>query len=275
MPSGGEWRRAKQAFSVAARNRNSWLLHLPANLGLLGLAWAWLWITEATAWRVVLSLLLAAGIALGAVWLHSATFVFYGQAHREPPARLRSAFARVLGHLPACLVLAAVVAALCWAVFRVGEVWLGAGAARLSSTFTQATQTPISPDQVRPVIEGALLGVRWVLIPLVFLPLASRAANGGWRWLRRAGLRESFHVLRRPAWWGWYLLLLMMGAVLPRLLLGWVPEFEGLAAQAASLVLRFGVAYLLLIASWLVLVSLLESRFAGQPQPDVEPGPGE
>ena len=41
---------------------------------------------------------------------------------------------------------------------------------------------------------------------------------------------------------------------LGRWLIGWVPGVEGFGLQAASMVLRFGIAYLAVVLSWLHLV---------------------
>jgi hypothetical protein len=47
-------------------------------------------------------------------------------------------------------------------------------------------------------------------------------------------------------------------------LLGWVPAVSGLAVQAISLAIRFGIAYAVLIGCWLMVAAL---RSGGIPPP--------
>jgi len=47
------------------------------------------------------------------------------------------------------------------------------------------------------------------------------------------------------------------------LLINWVPKIEGLAGQLASVILRFGLAYLLVLFAWL---NLLRVTSAGTPR---------
>lgn len=75
--------------------------------------------------------------------------------------------------------------------------------------------------------------------------------------LRRAPtllLRASPVLVLRP----WFLLTAaLLGAYVPYKLIGWHPQVSGLAMQTASLAIRFGVAFLLVVISWLMLASLL------------------
>jgi hypothetical protein len=51
--------------------------------------------------------------------------------------------------------------------------------------------------------------------------------------------------------WVEYLIALVIGFYIPSVLMGWVPKFTGTTPQVLSFALRFGLAYVLLITSWL------------------------
>ena len=57
-----------------------------------------------------------------------------------------------------------------------------------------------------------------------------------------------------------YVVLFIACAYLPYRLIWWVPTFKGLYGQAASMTVRFGLAYFLAVTGWLVLASTLGQR---------------
>lgn len=88
---------------------------------------------------------------------------------------------------------------------------------------------------------------------LVLLPLASQAAGG------TVCLRRAASLLRRPEYWLAGVIAILTGVVLPRALVLWTPVHGGLVAETFSLAVRFGVAWLAAVASWLFLAaSILE-----------------
>jgi hypothetical protein len=52
-------------------------------------------------------------------------------------------------------------------------------------------------------------------------------------------------------------LLAVIGAAAPWLLISWRPELPGVAAQTASLLVRFGLAFLIAVTAYLAIMSLL------------------
>jgi len=93
-----------------------------------------------------------------------------------------------------------------------------------------------------------MLAIAGVL--LVLIPLASQFATRGFR-LRGVGACLNW---RYPAG---FASATILGVYLPLRLVWWVPEVEGIASQAASMGARFLLAYLLAVASWLLLASLV------------------
>src|SRR5579864_7221046 len=78
---------------------------------------------------------------------------------------------------------------------------------------------------------------------------------------RRAHASEDVSLIRaipvlilRP----WILpVVAILGIYLPYKLIGWHPQLSGLQMQTTSLAIRFGVAFLMIVTSWLTLASLL------------------
>jgi hypothetical protein len=114
------------------------------------------------------------------------------------------------------------------------------------------------------VLVGALWGVlRWIPSQrsvwrteaiagavMILLPLLNHLSARGFR---PGGLRACLNW-RYPAG---FAVAAILGAYLPMRLVWWVPEVEGIASQAASMGARFLLAYLLAVASWLLLASLV------------------
>jgi hypothetical protein len=89
----------------------------------------------------------------------------------------------------------------------------------------------------------------WVIAPLLLLPLAAQ--------ISAEGLRGLFRMVWSLRYFVHFVLLAAIGAYLPYLLIGWHPGVAGFTLQTTSLAIRFGVAYLLAITSWLAMASLL------------------
>jgi hypothetical protein len=89
----------------------------------------------------------------------------------------------------------------------------------------------------------------WIAVPMLLLPPGARMAA--------EGLRGLFRNVWRARYFLQFALLAAIGAFLPYELIRWHPGLPGVALQTASLAVRFLVAYLLAMASWLILASLL------------------
>jgi hypothetical protein len=104
-----------------------------------------------------------------------------------------------------------------------------------------------------------LLLAAWWLIARALL-FYRRAHAGEELRLRNAPfllLRATPVLILRP----WVLLVVaILGAYVPYKLIGWHPQLSGLAMQSTSLAVRFGIAFLLVVTSWLTLASLLAAR---------------
>ena len=239
---------------MSTASRKLFLLHLVANALLLWLGYEWLGVGESTRPRLLFSALDALAILALACWFHGATLVFFRAGGPEP--KINGAFRTALRHVPALLVAAILVLAL-YGLLAGAAAASGQPAFRLASWLTLKLRTPVKPATVARIFLGGFWIVRWAVLPVALLPMASGIAARGWH-----GFGE---FTWRGGWRGWLEvpLLLVAGFLLPFVLLGWVPTVNGFTLEVVSFSLRMLAAYLLFVgASW-----TLERRTIGPPAP--------
>jgi hypothetical protein len=218
--------------------RKFFLLQLVFNALLLWVAYEWLGVGESTRLRLLWSALCALAILALACWFHGATLVFF----RGGELGIKDAFAASMRRVPALLAAAILVLALyglvAWAASASGQP-----AFRLASWLTLKFRTPVKPVTVARIFLGGFWVVRWVLLPVALLPVASGIAAHGWR-----GAGE---ISWRCGWRYWLEvpLLLVAGLLLPFVVLGWVPAVSGFALEVISFLMRMLVAYLLFVGA--------------------------
>jgi hypothetical protein len=230
-------------------SRKLFVLHLVANALLLWLAYEWLGVGESTRLRLVWSALDALAILALVSWFHGATLVFF----RTSEPKINGAFRTALGHIPALLVAAILVLVLygllAWAAAASGQP-----AFRLASWLTLKLRTPVKPATVARIFLGAFWIVRWVVLPVGLLPMASGIAARGWRGFGERSWRGGWR------YWLEVPLLLVAGLWLPFVLLGWVPAVSGFTMEMVSFSLRMLVAYLLFVGALWTLERVTAAR---------------
>jgi len=244
------------ALVAVWRTRRIFALHVVANLILFGLVWLWLSIPESRAWHLLLSALLAAAIALGALWLHGATLHLFRRAHRDEWSGVTDSFRATLRVLPALLVWGAV-GGMAFALIGRIEDLVPILSEWTSSALTFLLRRPVSPERAEMVLAIPVVVLRWVAAPLGLLLLGSAVSEEGFGALRGRGLDRVIGRVGRIGLWWRCAILVSVGLGLPSVLVHWVPEFEGMRAQAASMTVRLLAAYSLAIAAWLVLASII------------------
>jgi hypothetical protein len=226
---------------MSAASRKFFVLHLVADALLLWLGYLWLGVAESTRTLLLLSTLSALGILALACWFHGATMVFFRKGG-GPEIGIKDAFRTALGHLPALVAAAILVLALygllAWAATASGQP-----AFRMASWLTLKLRTAVRPTAVARIFLGGFWIVRWVVLPVALLPMASGIAARGWR-----GAGE-FTWRRGWRYWLEVPLLLVAGLVLPFVLLSWVPTVSSFTLEVVSFSLRGLVAYLLLVGA--------------------------
>lgn len=209
--------------------------HLAGNALLLGLGYYWLGVGEGRAATLLWGALVALMMLALACWLHGATCVFFAMdrralipAFRTAGRRLGPLVAAVIGVLVIYLLLAQCAESSAKPAFSIAS-WL-----------TLTFRKPVKPASVQSVFDVLFWMVRWMVVPVLALPLLSRIVTG----LRRP---------RKLLYWVEVPVLLVCGLWLPLWLTAWSPQLGSFGLQLLSLVLRLVIAYLLFVAAWLAL----------------------
>jgi hypothetical protein len=233
--------------------------HLAGNALLLWLGYYWLGMPESDASHLALSALVALIFALGALWLHGAAFAFFS---RSAPSNFHEAGATSFRRLLPLLVLAAAVAI----VYGVLARWHASfqhPAFVIGSAATMTLRKPVSPNRVLAGFHALIWLLRWIVVPVLAFPLASRIVVEGWsafRW-------RSFVLSRRWLYWFEVCALLLCAIWLPLWLLRWIPKTTAFDVQMTSFAARIGVGYLLFVAALLALEFFTSSGKPRSSQP--------
>jgi hypothetical protein len=248
------------------RRSIAWLgiVHIAANAVLLWFGYYWLGLGEgrssALAWSAFVALVI---VLLGCSAYGAALAFFGGDANRRVTAAWRTALRNLLPLAIAALAVIVVYYFLArWADYS------SKPASTFASYLTLKLRKPVKPSSVLRAFNVALWIVRWMIVPVLLLPMLSSIAGGGWR-----GFRAFGAFTRKWLYWIEAPLLLVLAITAPLKLLGWVPQVGGFGMETASFVLRAVVAYLLFVAAWLLLAfvtsggtpRLTQARTAGSP----------
>jgi hypothetical protein len=251
-----------------------WLLNVVGNAALVACFYFWLLLPDAHGWQVGASALLALVVIFGGVWLRAGSFAYFRVGDFRENASVWRAFRHALRHIVALLLWLIPLAVVEWCLISLRQY-----APQFGVWFWQ--KSPIhfglgSPRQVYHVADWLLWFLIWVLIPIIWLPIASTVAAAG---LRSARMARSLRLLRRPAYWLWFVALMLIGAYIPYKIVWWIPDLSTLTKQSWSVGLRFALAYLLLISAWVALLLVVGERVENEdPEPilsGTEPAPSE
>jgi hypothetical protein len=235
---------------MSAARRRLFVLHLVANALLLWLGYEWLGVGESTRVRLVWSALDALAILGLVCWFHGATLVFF---RKGGEATISEAFRVALRHLPV-LVTAAVAVLVLYGLLGWAAGASGQPAFRVASWLTLKLRFPVRPVLVARVFLGGFWLLKWMVLPVGLLPMASGIAARGWR---------GFGEFTWRCGWRYWLevpVLLAGGLLLPFVLLGWVPAVSGFGMEVVSFSVRMLAGYLLFVGA----VWTLEWRTASE-----------
>jgi hypothetical protein len=221
------------------------IVHLIGNALLLYLGYRWLGMSESNGLHLLASGAVLLIFVLGALWLHGTAF-----AHFDQTAGLsfRQASMRALRHLLPLFVLAVMAAA----IYGLPAWWHGSfqhNAFVIGSYSTMKLRKPVPPSAVERAFHAFIWTLRWIIVPVLLLPLAAAAARDGWMGLRWRSLRPG----RRIVYWAEVVVLLLCAIWIPLKLVDWIPRVNSFGGQVASLAARLGFGYLLFVAALLTL----------------------
>jgi len=222
------------------------LLHSLINAALLLLLYYWLGIGESTTSRLLLSFVLAALLLAAAAATYGSAFAYFrGQL------TVSNAWRASVRHLVPLIACAAIIASLYWAIAAWSYV-IVKPAFPVASWLTMRLQRPVRPAAVSRILEAILWIVRWLVLPVILVPLAAAVAEQGWKGFRAWRFTRAMQWLMIPVG-------LLIAIELPLKLIYWVPDVHGFALEAASFAARALTAYLLFCAAGL-LVAFATSR---------------
>ncbi len=231
-----------------------WLLNLVGNAALLAAVYCWLLLPDAHGWQVAGTGLLALVVIFFGLWLRTGTFAYFRVAEFRDNAAVWCAFRHALRHIIALAVWGVLLAAIAWLLISLRRYtpqfgvwfWQKAPALRFGT-----------PRQVFHAADWVLWFLLWVLLPAIWLPIATTVAAAGFRLKHMA---RCLRVLRRPAYWLWFCVLMLLGVYVPYKLVWWIPDLSDLRKQAWSMGARFFVAYVILISAFIALVLVVGTR---------------
>ncbi len=230
------------------------LVHAVTNALLLWLGYYWLGLGEGRASTLGWSAFVALVAMLLLCWTYGSALVFFrDNAGRRTGVAWRAA----LRNLPPLAIAALAVAAVYYLLARWAD-YSPTPTARVASYLTLTFRKPVKPASILRAFNIVLWLVRWVILPVLLLPMLSEIAGRGWR-----GFRAFGAFTRKWLFWIEAPLLLLCALALPLKLVTWVPEVGGFGWQSASFVLRAGAAYLFFVTAWLLLAFITS---AGKPR---------
>src|ERR1035438_4655227 len=155
-------------------SRMIWI-HLLANGLLLLLGYYWLGIPESHTATLVWSICLAICVVVLGTWTYAASFNYF-QHEAEWLRAWRTSLRNILPLAVAILLLVAIYWLLAkWADYSSQPIF------RIASYLTLKMRTPVRPSSIALVFNAALWLVRWMVLPVLFLPVLSVISASGWR----------------------------------------------------------------------------------------------
>lgn len=216
-----------------------WLIQAIANALLFWAAFTWLGLRDSRNSQLIATALFGLLILIPWLWLQNGTLAYCADRSQG----LWPAFRKSLATLALFAAVVIVFALLFWSLGRLQRPLTEAGQ-RTASWLTFHLRKPFRPPTWIRAYLAILWGVRWIVLPVLMLPIASGVSRHGLRGIRLATSR---------VFWIEYLIALLFGFWIPALLMQWVPALSGTLPQVLSFALRFGLAYLLIISSWLAI----------------------
>jgi membrane-anchored glycerophosphoryl diester phosphodiesterase (GDPDase) len=246
------------AGSSLLRSKRVWLIQFVANPLLFALFVGWLLLPVATELHLLLNGLLIVVLAAAALVLHAGTLNFYSDQNRSEQALVRNAFRRAVRNIFAIAACAALLFVL-WALLDSTEPLQLALPFYVRSLLPEFIRWHLEPRWFQISLEGIVFAIRWVVIPGLVLPLVVEAANSGFRAFGKPGRAAVKNSAKRVSYWLLLLLAALAGYIAPVSLMDWAPEFKNptLHLEAISLIARLSASYILAVASWLLVCSIV------------------
>ena len=246
------------AGSSLLHSKRVWLIQFVANPLLFALFVGWLLLPVATEFHLLLNGLVIVVFSAAVLVLHAGTLNFYSEQGRDENHVARVAFGRAARNIFGVAVCAAVIFVL-WALLDATESLQLTLPFYVRSLLPEFIRQRLDPRWFQISLEGIVFAIRWVLIPGLVLPLIVEAASSGFSAFGKLGGAALKNSTKRASYWLVLLLAAMAGFIAPASLMEWSPEFKNptLHLEAISLAARLSASYILAVASWLLVCSIV------------------
>lgn len=249
------------AFAASFENKRLLLIQFVANPLLFLLYAAWLLIPEARTWELILNAVLAIAIVVMAVALHAGTLNYFCGRPRNDGTLLKPAFARALRHMIAVAVWM-VVFYLIWRLWGKLDQYQDSITTYFRSMLPAFLRRHITLRAIIRIFEIKMFILRWIITPGILLPFLAQAADRGFGGFGKAGWTALKSAITSVRYWVTIILAAVVGVHVSSYLLHRQSHSEDstFAGETASLVLRFFLAYLFGLLSWMLTCSMVGSR---------------
>jgi hypothetical protein len=241
------------------------MIHLAGNASLLLFGYYWLGLGESDSMHLALSAAVLLIFALAATWLHATALVMF---RPDEGLRLPGAALRTLRHLLPLFFLSVLVLLVYLALAYFYDSF-GHEAFTIGSFGTMKLRRPVEPNNVLQAFHFFIWLLRWFVVPVMTLPLASEIANRGWPGFNLVAFKRSRNVL----FWIQAGLLTVAAVHLPLHLFLWVPKMSSFSMEVISVMARLGLAYLLFTAGLLALEFVTSAGMPPVTQPSTVGSP--
>ncbi len=256
----------RDTVMAVVNSKRVWLLHVIVNALLMVAFFYWTRIPEETGLQFALTVAGGLLIVFVTLWLHSATFDYFRPASKPS---LKESLRGSAACVPAFLVWLVIFGLGLWLI---GQLWnydeqIGGWVRHLLPGFLRRVVTPRSAFSATFWLVWFLYSFLW---PILFLPVGAQVAV---KKLRGFYTAAAFRPLRELRFWIVYFVCFIIGAYVPYKLVWMTPTKPStLNEQTWSMVVRFGIGYLLLVTAWLLLCAAImragDAAGAGEPEPE-------
>jgi hypothetical protein len=244
------------------QSKRVWLIQFVGNPLLFAFFVGWLLLPVGTEFHLLLNGVVIVALVAVALILHAGTLNFYAEQNRSEHLLVRSAFLRAVRNIFAIAACVGLVFLL-WALLGATEHWQLTLPFYVRSLLPGFLRSHVQIWWFQIALDGIVFAICWIVIPGLILPLIVEAANSGFRAFGKLGREALRNSVKRASYWILLLPAAVAGCVAPASLLDWTPEFKNptLHLEAFSLISRLSAAYILAVASWLLVCSIV-GRFS-------------
>ena len=257
----------RDTWSAFINSKRVWLVHVVANALLMTAFFYWIRIPEEAGWQFALTICGALVIAFCTLWLHSATFDYFGTTSERC---FRASLRRCISRIPAFLLWVAIFGVGLWLI---GQLWTydeqAGGYARHSLPLF--LRKGVAPRSMFSAVHWVIWFLYFFVWPILFLSIGAQVAVKNVRGFFDAA---AFRPIRRWRFWLAYLVCFVVGAYIPYTLAWTVPRKPSpLSDQTWSMVLRLGFGYLLMVTAWVILCAAIMRASSEDSEAQLNPKP--